>query len=137
VHTARIAIPSVELVGDQLSYRVDENVSFADAPATEGALDVFLELSDPQGVLAFAKKFGVLGLCGEHGKPAPGYHTPSVLCEPCASSGTEPVSRWLEYAAAACELLKNAVRLHQAKRTTTKEWWDSRTRSITGSLRVV
>ncbi len=108
---------------------------------TEGMLDRFRQIEDGAGVLAFASRFGVLGICARHGlpsthgplprremadvksSPSQRADVPLYDCLPCGwPDVAEPVKRWLHFARQTRALLSIAAALHQAKRPSAKDW---------------
>lgn len=117
-------VPShVELRGDQLhwAWRSDAGVASPD-----GMLSRFVAIRDGRGVVAFARRYGVLGIC-KHGLPAT-HNTPAMPgalgreglgCMPLLSAGAagdpqdytfwEPLAIWLSTVWAANAILHLAT----------------------------
>ncbi len=80
----------------------------------KGALDAFMRIKDKEGVLKFARRFGVLSLCyhelpsthsGRRLIPSGKDHGPGLgACDPLGEAG-EPVEIWLQYASKARALV--------------------------------
>jgi len=126
---------SLRLEGDRLIWlfrdqaKPDAQPLFADP---KGALDAFRDIRDGEGVLRFARRYGVLGLC-EHGLPVS--HNPppvpaqeeesSRMCYPLGwGSGMywEPIERWLHFVRVAMALVRIAARLHAETASDPGDW---------------
>lgn len=104
-----------------------------------GALNRFLRIEDGRGVLRFARRYGVLGICGhglpaEHNPPpahlqsaAPAYEstTKSPWCEHLQlrpDVSYDPIDRWLHFVRQARALLRISVALREAKAGSMTDW---------------
>jgi len=115
-----VAIPGViEMVGEGTDARLEwawygPEQSGVDQPSvvdeTTGLLDEFirLERASDGRTLEFARRWGVLRLCKDHGEPAT--HHP-----PCQESGVEPLDTWRRVSRRARTILAIAAALHQKK----------------------
>lgn len=123
----------LELRGDCLYYAWDHaGVSVFDAPEadTNLALDAFVAIEDSVGVLRFAKRYGILGLCG-HGLPATHHRGPG-WCPPCGAAITadgwntsalwEPIERWLLYVRQMAAVVRLASALCLGELGTDTDW---------------
>lgn len=105
-------------------------------------LNVFIRLAsrpDPSKVLAFARRWGVLGIC-EHDLPAshspltrqrgPGGHCyPRGYYESSFSGGFDPLRCWHSYAAQALAILKVAESLRHQRQPNPGDWETAFSRS--------
>lgn len=93
----------------------------------KGALDSFIRITDAEGVLRFALRFGVLGLC-KHELPASHNPPPPILSSDSTRSGCqamakEPIAAWLLYVGQARALMNIAARLQdEGKPGNESEW---------------
>ena len=94
----------------------------------KGMLDAFVRIKDGQGVLRFAQRYGVLGLCAKGHPPRPEHRGPWFYAEECIPEGWpncpwhETVEHWLMYIGRANALLKIAAALHQSDTTLQSDW---------------
>jgi hypothetical protein len=84
-----------------------------------------LALTESQGVLRFARKWGVLGIC-VHGLPAShNSESPFITqdeCPPCTPSGNEPIEQWRRFARLARAMMSIANQLHNGRRGNEGDW---------------
>jgi Zn finger protein HypA/HybF involved in hydrogenase expression len=113
------------LVYDNRPFRLNEEALIA-----EPKVNILFEFSgladaDDTGILEYARKFGVLGLC-EHGKPRGHFvHTPiKDLCTPIGwpFKCREPIERWRFYASGFGALLRLSVALHNGQSGDAQDW---------------
>jgi len=115
----------VRLDGDRLVWSWFDPADAAKRPTEadpKGMLDGFIKIRDGAGVLRFARRYGVLGIC-EHGLPAS--HNPPGQCYPLGWDGLgacEPVDRWLHFAGQARAMVAIAAHLRQDKPGTADDW---------------
>jgi hypothetical protein len=90
------------------------------ASEARGALDEFVKLRDanPQRILEFAQKRGVLGLC-VHGRPFTHSHriditAPTLFPQSCLPTQREPLSAWRTWANKAFQILVDTADLINA-----------------------
>jgi hypothetical protein len=131
-----IVWPRVWLDGDHLCYGLDAKHPGAGPKEGDarGMLDRFWRIEQPKQVLAFASRYGVLGIC-EHGLPAS--HNPERLagpgtaeregCRPPRAETAElvyldPLQRWLHYARLARSLLDVAAALADGRPGAPSQW---------------
>jgi hypothetical protein len=89
-----------------------------------GMLDAFMRIRSDAGILRFAGRYGVLGIC-QHLWPNPHYDTGGRRCWPQqAGDGSfwEPTIRWQELAAQARALVEIAASLYASKGADVKQW---------------
>jgi hypothetical protein len=89
-----------------------------------GMLDAFVRIRNGHGVVRFASRFGVLGICG-HGLP----HTHNAQCPLMYATPRtwnpvywEPLDRWLYYANYARSMLSVASAMHQGEKAQAEDW---------------
>ncbi len=99
------------------------------SPPVDGCLRAFMRLADgsPEDILAFASRWGVLGICADG---VPSSH--EVRCQPLGiyegrltwGAGWEPLSFWYRYAREARGILNAALRLRNHERVANEDWRD-------------
>jgi hypothetical protein len=87
-----------------------------------GALDRFVRIKQTDDILAFARRYGPLQLCG-HGLPAShrGEDDEGRVYK-CRPSRREPVDRWLHYVANARAILEIASAMRQGSLAERRDW---------------
>jgi hypothetical protein len=84
-----------------------------------------LALTESLGILRFARKWGVLGIC-VHGLPASHNSelpfTTQAECPPCTPSGSESIELWRRFARIARAMLSIATQLHNVRRGNENDW---------------
>jgi hypothetical protein len=138
----RLYVPAdLRLDGDKLRYQ-PESVADVDDPA--GMLKAFVRVQSPAGVLTFARRYGVLGICAHE---APASHNPPPF--PLPSSGRvtwcyprgwigdvspyDPIFTWLNFAEKTRAILRCAAALHQRELPQQRDWdalWSGRRRML-------
>jgi len=134
----------IELDGDRLIWTV-QSVRYKHIRPE--MLDDFIALGEMydsdtpdvfrSGVLSFARRWGVLGLCEKHGLPCSHSQPPfglndrppclPMLVTPVPPEGSdfqfwEPVSEWFAWSRKAKALLSIAAQLNQGKRASLEDW---------------
>lgn len=114
----------------------DEDRVFREAES-RGALAAFVRIEDAKGVLRFACRYGVLGIC-KHGLPAehnpppahlhsasPAYDSPSHGCVPLLlhpEVNYDPIDCWLHFVRQARALLSITVAMREGKAGSLTDW---------------
>jgi hypothetical protein len=123
--TGSLFVPVViRLEGDSLVWREfsQDSSGFPPLRDAKGALDRFVRIKQADDVLAFARRYGPLQLCG-HGKPAShGGEDEEGRLLKCRPSRREPVDRWLFYVANARAILKIASAMRQGILAERRDW---------------
>lgn len=120
-------VPQVWLTGDDLCWSPGGTKP---SPSFRRILYEFTNLDRPDAVLAFAKKYGPLGLC-EHGWPAMTHKRNRVLCPPkhrqkrARLEIRERVSHVLTWAHQGAALLRVAAKAQSGEPITGADWLDA------------
>ena len=118
--------------GDDLAWVFTVHACYHAEVSTDDMLDYFTRIKDGDGVLRFAKRFGVLSLC-QHGyyqheenKECPEPRLPSKLLPPDGEEERflfkEPLSGWHRHVEVVNAILRVAADLHQFKSPSTTDW---------------
>lgn len=96
------------------------------ATKPQGVLDAFRRIRGEQGVLRFAKRYGVMELCEEHSLPTP-HNPPREGHAGCRIAGSysdqfEPVEAWLVLARAVDAFVKLVSDTGKDRRGADEEW---------------
>lgn len=124
------AVPDVRRAGEYLCWRPGGTRRVS---SFSRLLHEFRNLRDVDSVLAFAKKYGPLGLC-EHGSPLMTHRRNRLLCPPIylqTPEGLEireKMSAVLAWARSANALLGVATKVHRGEAVTDAEWRAARMR---------
>lgn len=111
----------VEIDGDALVWMGVSDCEFREVSA-RGALDTFLRIRNADDVKHFSVRFGVLGLCPQHGLPQdhrtapwPRWLSPidDDTDKPCGAIGRDSVTAWLDWVRRADALIRMAAELHK------------------------
>ena len=141
---AKVLVPAyVTLADDKLEWSLFDPTNADVVPGeaeARGALNRFLRIEDGRGVLRFARRYGVLGICShglpaEHNPPpahlqsaAPAYDSPTAKppwCDHLQLSpdvSYDPIDRWLHFVRQARALLRISVALREAKAGSSTDW---------------
>jgi hypothetical protein len=122
----KLLVPqNIELIGDKLKWDLEGKVSTR--YSFRNLISKFADLanSGSEEVLAFAKKFGVLGLC-KHQLPASHSKT-SILTKNktdsiCQPLGEESINLWWDFARNAQAILRISLALRLNSRTRKEDW---------------
>jgi hypothetical protein len=117
----RVRVPGDLVLEDSRLYWSDAAFEEREGDPT-GALDRFRRLHNGAGVLRFAQRYGVLGLCHD-GLPTSHYHGPG-WCPPSSENGRryEPIDRWLDYARQARAMVELAIALRRHRPGDDTDW---------------
>jgi hypothetical protein len=124
-----LQIPSdIRLEGYDLVWEPDKPAARR-VEAGKGVLEQFAKLADaePKSYLAFAKRWGPLGLC-KHNVPASHNQIPSLTFtegqpEYCSPLGYESLDCWRAHAWYVASILKVSSKLHAGNLATEEDWY--------------
>jgi hypothetical protein len=130
--TSRWLVPVVELEGERLVWK-DATIPSQYARPGPGLLERFIELhgAAPPAIRAYARRWGVLGICKHqlpathNPEPVPFLSGPMTACRPLGwreGAPWEPLTAWRRYAAQMRALLNIGARLREGQRGRLEDW---------------
>ena len=141
---ANVLVPAyLEVVGDRLAWSLFDSTDADVVPRekdSKDALNRLVRIKDDRGVVRFARRYGVLGMCS-HGLPAE-HNPPPAYLQSAATTydhptakppwckhlqlrtdvSYDPIDRWLHFVRQARALLRISVALREAKAGSLMDW---------------
>ena len=124
VQTSEVPIPpEIRTDGVHLFWSLRQYKKIKTVRPSRAMLDQFLKLADgsAEAICRFASKFGILGICAEHGQPT----SHNLVCELAPGPvgwWAEPLDRWRLYAGQFQAILRLADELNRERLGRKEDW---------------